>query len=328
MRTIRFADALREALVEEMTQDPNVILLGLDIRTGIWRMTRGLAKKFGEWRVLDTPISEAGFTDAAIGAAMHGLRPVVEYQVGDFAYLAFCQLANVAVKLRSMSGGQVRVPVTFRLTSSGGGHGYAAQHADNVYPGLLNVGMKVIMPSNGYDAKGLLKQAIREDDPVAFLETGRLFAKQCEIPDEEYLLPLGKGVVRCQGADVTVVAVGFLVNEALKAAAEVKELGIGVEVIDPRTLFPLDMDIILESVAKTGRVIIADDANQTCGFGAEVAALLAGGEGLWHLKEPILRMSRPVVPVPLSPPLEEMVYPQASHIKNAVLKLIGERSVD
>ena len=325
MRTVRFADALREALVEEMTQDPNVIMLGLDIRTGIWRMTRGLAEEFGKWRVLNTPISEAGFTDVAIGASMHGLRPVIEYQTGAFAYLAFCQLANVAAKLRYMSGGQVSVPVTFRLASSGGGHGYAAQHSDNVYPGLLNVGMKVCMPSNAYDAKGLLKQAIREDDPVVFLETGRLFSRKCEIPDEEYLLPFGKGVVRCQGADVTVVAVGYLVTEALKAAAELKEMGVGVEVIDPRTLFPLDMDIILESVGKTGRVVIADDTNQTCGFGAEVAALLTGGEGFWYLKGPILRVNRPVLPAPLSPPLEEMMYPQAVHIKNAVLKSIQEK---
>lgn len=321
-RKIRFLQAINEALLQEMERDSDVLVLGEDQRFALMGATAGLLERFGPDRVLDTPISEAGFTGMAVGLAMAGKRPVVEYQITTLPYVAMDQLVNQAMKMRAMTGGQVKVPMVVRLISSGAGFGLAQQHSDHLYPMLLNAGMKVILPSTPYDMKGLLISAIRDDDPVISFETNRIIASRGDVPEETYAIPLGKAEVKRPGRDVTVVATGMLVPEALKAAEVLAGQGIELEVVDPRTLLPLDRETILASVARTGRCIVADDSNRTCGFAAEVVSVVAD-EGFESLKAPVKRVTRADVPVPFAKHLEAMVLPTAAGIVETVEALLG-----
>ncbi|MBI1736985.1 MAG: alpha-ketoacid dehydrogenase subunit beta [Candidatus Rokubacteria bacterium] len=308
MRQIRFLEALREALREEMRRDSRVIVLGEDVRHSLRGVTKGLVDEFGRDRVVDTPISEAGFTGLATGAAMAGLRPVVEYQINSLVFVAFDQLVDQAQKLRYMMGGQGTIPVTYLLPASGSRPATAGQHSDHPYPLLMHMGMKSVMPSTPHDAKGLFKAAIREDDPVFVFAPAALAAMKGPVPEDDYIVPLGRAEVRREGRDLTVIAVGPLVPEALAAAEILEREGVSVEVVDPRSLLPLDAGTLVASARKTGRVVVFDDSNRTCGFGAELAALMA--DEAWDaLRAPIRRVTRADVPVPFSPVLEREVLP-------------------
>ncbi len=313
MREIRYLEALSEALREEMRRDPTVIILGEDVRHSLRGVTKGVLEEFGPNRIFDTPISEAGFTGLATGAAMAGLRPVVEYQINALIFVAFDQLVDQAQKLRYMMGGQGRIPVTYLVPASGASRGLAGQHSDHPYPLLLHMGMKAVMPSTPRDAKGLFKAAIREDDPVVVFAPAALLPLKGPVPEEEYTIPLGQAEVKREGTDLTIVAVGPLVPETLKCAETLAAEGIAVEVVDPRSLLPLDRGTLLSSVRKTGRVILFDDSNLACGYSAELAAVIA--EEAWEsLRAPVRRLTRADVPVPFSPPLEAYVLPSRDRL--------------
>ncbi|MFQ5828795.1 MAG: alpha-ketoacid dehydrogenase subunit beta [Candidatus Methylomirabilia bacterium] len=308
MRQLRYLEALTEALREEMRRDSRVVVIGEDVRHSLRGLTKGIVGEFGQNRIFDTPISEAGYTGLATGSAMAGLRPVVEYQINALLFVAFDQLVDQAQKLRYMMGGQGTIPVTYLVVASGARRGLAGQHSDHPYPLLLHMGMKAVMPSTSKDAKGLLKAAIREDDPVVVFCPAPLLALRGPVPEEEYTIPLGEAEVKREGTDLTIVAVGPLVPEALKVAETLGAEGVSAEVVDPRSLLPLDRQILLGSVRKTGRVVIFDDSNRTCGFAAELAAVIA--EEAWEsLRAPIRRIARADVPVPFSLPLEAYVLP-------------------
>ncbi len=317
MREIRYIQAINEALREEMRRDPRVFVLGEDIRQGAFGQTKGLVQEFGETRVLDTPISENGFCGAAVGAAMNGLRPVVELMLSSFAYLAMEQILMEGARIRYTFGSQIQVPVTFRFLTGASGHN-GPQHSDQPYPMFMNnPGLKIVLPSTPFDMKGLLKQAIRDNDPVLVLESINLLGKQGSVPEGDYTVPFGQATLRKEGTDVTVVALLHLVDAALEAAQILEQEGVSVEVIDPRTLVPLDRRTILDSVAKTGRLVIADDSHRTCGAAAEIAAGVAD-EGFGFLKAPIKRVTRLDVPIPYSEPLEKYVLPNKDRICQAV----------
>lgn len=311
----RYVNAITLALQEEMRRDPDVFVIGEDVRAGAFGYTMGMLAEFGEERVINTPIAESGFCGAALGAAMHGLRPVVDLKISSFMYVALDPIINGAAKVRYMFGGQTKVPVVY-LCRSGAPGNNAAQHSDNLYPLLVNSpGLKVATPADAYDMKGLLKSAIRDDDPVVVLATVR--GASAPVPEEDYTIPLGQGVVKRPGTDVTVVATMHLVAEALSAAEALDKEGISVEVVDPRTLVPLDRELILASVAKTGRLVIADDSPKACGFAAEVAAQVAE-EAVGSLKAPVRRVTRLNVPIPYSTPMEKLVLPDRDKILAAV----------
>lgn len=322
VRKLRFMRALRDGLVEEMRRDPTTIVLGEDVTIGLMGVTTGLVDEFGSDRVFDTPLAELGFTGAAVGAAMDGLRPIVEYQISTLPYLAMDQLVNQAAKLRYMTGGQMSVPLVIRMASSGASGGVAAQHSDHNYPMLAHMGLKVVMPATPADAKGLLKAAIRDNDPVIFYEDAKLMGMRGDVPKQEYIVPLGKAAVPRTGKDVTVVGAGHMVVEALQVAEALAAEGVDVEVVDVRTILPLDTETILESAAKTGRVVVADDSNSFCGFAAEVAAVVAD-EAFSDLKGPVVRVARPTIPIPFSPPLEEAVLPGGKEIRAAIERLMA-----
>jgi acetoin:2,6-dichlorophenolindophenol oxidoreductase subunit beta len=323
MREIRYLEALSEALREEMRRDPRVIVIGEDVRHSLRGMTKGVLAEFGPNRILDTPISEAGFTGVATGAAMAGLRPVVEYQINALVFVAFDQIVDQALKLRYMMGGQGKIPVTYVLPASGWRPGLAGQHSDHPYPLMLHMGMKVAMPSTPADAKGLFTAALREDDPVMVFAPAGLLAQRGPVPEGEVVMPLGKAEVRRAGTDLTIIAIGPLVPEALKAADELSTQGISAEVVDPRTLLPLDRDTILASVRKTGRVVIFDDSNRTCGFAAELAAIVAD-EAFDALKGPVKRHTRADVPMPFAPPLESYVVPQRDRLVSECRRMLAK----
>lgn len=313
MRDIRYLEALTEALREEMRRDPTVVVIGEDVRHSLRGITKGILDEFGPDRIFDTPISEAGFTGLATGAAMAGMRPVVEYQINALIFVAFDQLVDQAQKLRYMMGGQGRIPVTYLVAASGARRGLAGQHSDHLYPLLVHMGMKAVMPSTPRDAKGLFKAAIREDDPVMVFAPAALLPVKGPVPEGEYTIPLGQAEVKREGNDLTIVAVGPLVPEAFKCAETLSSEGISAEVVDPRSLLPLDRETILSSVRKTGRVILFDDSNRTCGYAAELAAIIA--EEAWDsLRAPIRRLTRADVPVPFSPPLEAYVLPSRDRL--------------
>ncbi|KUM26654.1 hypothetical protein AU467_20155 [Mesorhizobium loti] len=319
MRQLRFLQAMNEAYHQAMSADESVIILGEDIRGGIRGETKGLQSAFGDSRVLDTPISEAAFTGFATGAALAGLRPIVQFQVPSLIYVAFDQLVNQAAKMRLMLGGQANLPITYTLMVSGSRGGNAGQHSDNPYPYLLHAGFKVVCPSNAYDAKGLMVQAIREDDPVVFIASAMSLPQKAQVPEEIYSLPFGRGDIKREGSDVTVVAIGHLVPEALSVAEAVSQKhGISVEVWDPRTLLPLDRDGLLKSVRKTGRVVIYDDTNRTCGFAAELSAIV-GELAFSSLKAPVKRVTRADVPMPFNLALEAAVLPKPQQLEDAIL---------
>ena len=318
-----YIQAIQEALREEMRRDDTVFVIGEDVRASLMGTTGGLVDDFGLKRVVNTPISEAGFTGLATGAAMAGLRPVVEYEINTLQYVAMDQLANQMARLRYMMGGQLNIPVTVRVAGAGGAPGMAAQHSDSTWAQLIHVGLKVVVPSTPYDVKGLLKTAIRADDPVVIYEPVALYAMRGEVPEDEYLVPLGVADVKRPGTDVTVVATGHLVAEALKAADELAaSQHLSVEVVDPRTLYPLDVETILASVRKTGRLVVADDGYRFCSFASEVAAI-ASEQAFDALKAPIRRVTRPMVPVPNSLPLFQEVTPTGARIAAAISAVAG-----
>lgn len=303
MRKLRYLEAIAEGVRAAMAEDETVFVLGEDVRQSLRGVTRGLFDEFGPDRVLDTPISEAAFTGFATGAAMAGYRPIVEYQISALIYVAFDQLVDQAQKIRFMTGGQVKIPVTYIVPGVGPRRGLAGQHSDQPYPYLVHAGIKLVLPATAADARGLITSAIRDDDPVFFWAPAALMGARDDVEDVPEPIPLGKGRVHRDGTDVTIVATGHLVPQALKVAADLQGDGISAEVWDPRTLLPLDREGLAHSVEKTGRLVIFDDSNRFCGYAAEIAAFAA--EELWSsLKHPIKRLTRSDVPVPFSLPLE------------------------
>ena len=321
MRQIRYLKAVTEALEQEMEHNKNVLVIGEDVRHSARGDTIGFFKKFGPDRVMDTPISEQGLHAIAIGAAMMGLRPIVEYQISEFIFFAFEQLVDQAQKFHYLSGGRIKVPITLLVTASGAIGSTSGQHSDHAYPYVLHSGMKVVIPSTPHDAKGLIVSAIRDDDPVMVFLPQFLLGVKGEVPEDLYETPMGLGEVKREGNDITVIATGHLVPIAVEVAGELEKDGLSIEVIDPRTLLPLDIEIIKNSVGKTGKVVVFDDSNRTCGFAAEVSAVLAE-ECFEIIKKPIIRITRADVPVPFSPAMENFMLPNKNKLANAIKKLI------
>ncbi len=325
---VTYAEAIREALREEMLRDENVLIIGEDVGVygGAFGVTRGLVHEFGEERVRDTPISEAAIAGTAGGAAVTGLRPVAEIMFMDFTTIAMDQIVNQLAKIRYMFGGMASVPMVLR-TPAGAGTGAAAQHSQSLEAFFTHVpGLKVVMPSMPYDAKGLLKSAIRDDNPVIFVEHKLLYKQKQEIPDEEYTIPIGVGDVKREGSDATVVATSKLVIDALEAAKALQEEGISIEVIDPRTLVPLDERLIIESVKKTGRALVVHEAVKRGGFGAEIASAIAESEAFDYLDAPMKRLGGAPTPIPYNRNLERAAVPQVQDIVVGVRELLGKRS--
>jgi len=320
---ITYREALRQALTEEMRQDPTVFLLGEDIGrywNGAFKVTAGLAEEFGEDRVRDTPISESAIIGAAVGAAITGMRPIAEIMFGDLTALAMDQIANQAAKIHYMFGGQAKVPLVIR-TPFGGGVNIAAHHSQSLEAWFMHVpGLHVALPSTPYDAKGLLKTAIRSDNPVVFCEHKLLYSLEGLVPEEDYTIPFGVAEVKREGSDVTIVATMFMVNKSLQAAEILEKDGISVEVVDPRTLVPLDKATIIDSVKKTGHLVIVSEDCKTCGVTAEIAAMIAE-EAIDYLDAPIKRVAKPDTPIPFSPPLEKEIIPDQESIVDAVKQI-------
>jgi pyruvate dehydrogenase E1 component beta subunit len=336
MAKMSIAEALRQALREEMARDPRVFCIGEDIGIkggfgGAFTVTLGLSDEFGHERILDTPISETGIAGVAIGAAIAGLRPTADVQYGDFLFCMMDQLANQAAKMTYMSGGTVKVPLVMRAPVGATSRG--AQHAQSLEAFFTHIpGLKVLAPSTAYDAKGLLKSAVRDDNPVLFFEHKLLYGSKGprsergaispigEVPDEEYLVPIGESVIRREGRDITIVGKLLTVYRALAAAEQLAQEGIEAEVIDPRTLVPLDKELILESVRKTGRLVIVEEDNLTGGWAADIAAIVAEEVFFW-LDAPIKRVSAPDTPVPFAPVMEQFYVPSEERVIQAVKSL-------
>ena len=319
MRKISYLMAINEALSEEMMRDKNVVLFGEDVGIfgGCFGVTQGLFSKFGPERVKDTPISETAIIGLAVGSAATGIRPVAELMFMDFAGVAMDEILNQAAKMRYMFGGKAKLPLVIRMPY-GAGISAAAQHSQSLEAWFTHIpGLKVVMPSTPYDVKGLLKSSIRDDNPVIFLEHKVLYGVSGDVPEDEYLIPLGKADVKKEGKDVTVIATGMMVHKALEAASKLEEEGISIEVVDPRTLVPLDEEIILNSVKKTGRVVITHEAPKRSGFGAEIAATVVE-KGFPYLKKEIVRVCGKDTPVPFSPPLEQYYIPQTQDIVQGI----------
>jgi acetoin:2,6-dichlorophenolindophenol oxidoreductase subunit beta len=316
-KRMSYLDALQQAQIEELERDDRVIMMGEDLAV----YGDGKVIERFPTRIWSTPISETSFTGVGIGAAMTGLRPIVSLSIASFMYLASDPIINQAAKLRYMTGGQIQVPIVFRCAMYYGAS-IAAQHSDRPYPMFLNVpGLKIVCPTTPADIKGLLKTAVRTDDPVMIFEDSKLWPIKDEVPtDPNYLVPIGKAVIARPGSDVTLLAIGASMRPALEATKALADLGISVELIDPRTLKPLDMETILRSVAKTGRLVIVENAHRVCSLSAEVAATMAE-EGFQYLKRPIQRLTAPDVHVPFSPVLEDLMFPGKDQIVTAVTRV-------
>ena len=324
MREISYAEAIREALRQEMTRDDSVFLMGEDVGRygGAFGVSYGLIDEFGEERVRDTPISEAGIMGAATGAALVGMRPVAEIMFMDFTTIAMDQLVNQAAKLRFMFGGKAKVPLVLR-TPGGSGTGAAAHHSQTLEAWFVHVpGLKVVMPSTPYDVKGLLLASIRDDNPVVFVEHKLLYKTKGPVPEEEYTIPLGVAEVKRPGRDLTIVATSIMVPRALEAAESLAEEGIEAEVVDPRTLKPLDEETIIKSVIKTGRLLIVHEACRTGGVGAEIAASIVDSEAFDYLNAPVKRLAGLDIPVPYNRNLERHMVPQVEDIAAAARGLL------
>jgi len=323
MRELTYAEALREGLRQAMTADPSVFLLGEDIGVygGAFGVTAGLVQEFGEQRVIDTPISEAGIAGACVGAALTGMRPVGEIQFMDFVTLSMEQLVLQAAKVRFMFGGKASVPMVLRMPG-GSGTGAAAQHSESLENWFVHVpGLKVVMPSSPYDAKGLLLAAIDDNNPVIFVEHKLLYKTKGEVPEDMYRVPLSQTNIVRAGQHVTVVATSIMVNRALEAAAELAKEGIELEIVDPRTLKPLDDAPIIESVKKTGRALVVHEAVEMGGFGGEIVARIASSEAFDYLEAPIRRLAGLDIPIPYNRELERATVPQAADIIREARKL-------
>ncbi|HYM92124.1 MAG TPA: alpha-ketoacid dehydrogenase subunit beta [bacterium] len=324
MRELTFGQAIKEALAEEMRRDPSVFVIGEDVAEAgtVFRVLAGLVDEFGRERVIDSPISEAGITGLGVGAAMTGMRPVVDIMFGDFITLAMDQIVNQAAKVHYMSGGKLRVPLVIR-TTMGATRRSAAQHSQSLYAWIAHVpGLKVVLPSTPADAKGLLKSAIRDDSPVVFFEDKMMYQLKGPVPEGEYTVPLGVADVKRAGADVTIVATSSMVHVALDAAARLEGEGIGAEVVDPRTLLPLDAATLVASAKKTGRVIVVDEGYGQYGVTGEIASVITEG-AFDHLDAPVRRMGAMNVPIPFSPVLEDQTVPTATAVADAARHLCG-----
>jgi pyruvate/2-oxoglutarate/acetoin dehydrogenase E1 component len=322
-RTLTFAQAINEALAEELRRDPLVFIVGEDVAEAgtPFKVLSGLVDEFGPERVLDSPISEAGITGLGVGAAMTGMRPVVDIMFGDFLTLVMDQLANQAAKTHYMSGGNLSVPLTLR-TTMGATRRSAAQHSQSLHAWVAHVpGLKVVLPSEPADAKGLLKTAIRDDNPVVFIEDKMDYALKGEVPDGDVVIPFGVADVKSPGEDVTIVATSSMVRVALAAAEQLEADGISAEVIDPRTLVPLDRDALVRSAQKTGRAIVVDEGHRGYGASAELAAVIAEG-AFWSLDAPVRRLAALDVPVPFSPPLEDASVPTPDLVVQTARELV------
>ncbi|WP_034322381.1 alpha-ketoacid dehydrogenase subunit beta [Bacillus zhangzhouensis] len=324
MREISYLEAVREAMSQEMRENQDVFILGEDIGVygGAFGVTRGMIEEFGPERVRNTPISEAAIAGGAVGAALTGMRPILELQFSDFITIAMDQLVNQAAKTRYMFGGKGKVPLVVR-TPAGSGTGAAAQHSQSLEAWMAHIpGLKVVQPSTAYDAKGLLKAAMNDDNPVIFYEHKLLYKTIGEVPEEQYSIPLGKADVKRSGKDVTIVATAIMVHKALEAAKELEAEGIDVEIIDPRTLVPLDEETIIESVKKTGKCIVVHEAVKRGGYGGEIASMIAESEAFDYLDAPIKRLGGLAVPIPYNPTLEKAVIPQVPDIIEAAKELV------
>jgi acetoin:2,6-dichlorophenolindophenol oxidoreductase subunit beta len=332
IKTIR--QALNDTLRYEMRRDPTVIVMGEDVvggaggggqedvYGGVFGVTKGLVQEFGRNRVIDTPISESAFIGAGAGAACTGLRPVVDLMFFDFIGVCFDQIYNQAAKFRYMFGGKQQTPLVIR-GMVGAGLRSGAQHSNMLHPMVTMVpGLKVVMPSNAYDAKGLLITAIRDNDPVIFLEHKTLYETACEVPDEEYSIPFGEANFTREGTDVTIVAISAMVPRANRVADKLAKEGISVEVIDPRTVSPLDEESIIESVEMTGRLVVVDEASPRCGLASDIAGIVAE-RGFHALRAPVKMITPPHTPVPFAPELEDLYVPSEARIEKAVRDVLG-----
>ena len=321
-REITFGQAIREALGEELRRDSRVCILGEDVAEAgtPFKVLSGLVEEFGKERVIDTPISEAGFTGLAVGAAMTGLRPIVDIMFGDFITLTMDQMVNQAAKVHYMSGGKWRVPMVMR-TTLGATRRSAAQHSQSLHAWFSHIpGLKVILPSTPYDAKGLLKAAIRDENPCVFFEDKMMYKLKGPVPAEDYTIPLGVADVKRTGRDITLVATSSMVQVALGAATLLEEVGISAEVIDPRTTWPLDEETLITSARKTSRAIVIDEGYGRYGVTAEIASVIAEG-AFYDLDAPVKRMGAMHVPIPFSPPLEDVTVPTEQSVFEAASTL-------
>jgi pyruvate dehydrogenase E1 component beta subunit len=325
MREITFSQATNEALAEEMRRDNRVFIIGEDVaETGTpFRVLAGLVDEFGVERVIDSPISEAGITGICVGAAMTGMRPVVDIMFGDFITLTMDQMVNQAAKIHYMSGGKLNVPMVMR-TTLGATRRSAAQHSQSLHAWVSHApGLKVVVPSTPYDTKGLLKTAIRDENPVIFFEDKLSFQLKGNVPEGEYTIPFGVADIKREGSDITLVALSSMVDVALKAASELAELGISAEVVDPRTTLPLDHQTIIESAKKTSRAIVVDEGYEQYGVTAEIASVIADG-AFYYLDAPVKRMGAMNVPIPFSPALEDLTVPNAERVIEMAKMLCGK----
>jgi acetoin:2,6-dichlorophenolindophenol oxidoreductase subunit beta len=322
---IGFGDAVREAIAEEMRRDPTIVLMGEDVAEAgtTFKVLKGLVEEFGKERIIDTPISEAGFTGIGVGAAMTGMRPIVDIMFGDFLTLIMDQLVNQAAKIHYMSGGKWKVPLVIRATM-GATRRSAAQHSQSLHAWPSHIpGLKVVVPSTPYDAKGLMKSAIRDDNPVVFFEDKISYTKvKGPVPTEEYVVPLGVADVKREGRDISIIATSSMVQTALAAATMLEEVGVSVEVVDPRTTWPLDEKTLIESVKKTSRCIVMDEGYGRYGVSAELAAVVAQG-AFYNLDAPVTRLTALHVPIPFSPSLEDVTVPTEPQVVELAKKLCG-----
>lgn len=317
-----FLQAIRDAQYEEMVHDKNVFVMGEDVEANMFGTTTGMIEEFGAERVRDTPIAEAGMAGVAAGAAMVGMRPIVDFTIAPFLYPAMDQIVSIISKSRYLYGGQAKVPVVLRANMIYG-NGNAAQHSDRPYSMFMHMpGLKIIVPSSAYEMKGLMKTAIRDDDPVLSFEDASLWSMKSEIPDEEYLIAFGKANIRRKGTHCTVVGIGAMANIASEAAEDLAGDNIEIEVIDPRTLAPLDTTSILESVAKTGRLVIVDCSFGRCSAASEISAIVSD-EGFWDLRAPIVRVTTENTHIPFSPTAEKGLYPSKEKVIAAVKRTMN-----
>ncbi|MBX9962634.1 MAG: alpha-ketoacid dehydrogenase subunit beta [Burkholderiales bacterium] len=320
----RLIQAINEALCEEMERDPRVILFGEDVKISLFGDTKGLAERFGEQRVRNTPIAETAMSGMAVGAAAAGYRVVCHMMFANFLYTGFDAIANQAAKLHYMTAGQIKLPIVY-MAVMGAGRSAGAQHSDVPYPMLMNLGgIKVVVPSTPADAKGLLKAAIRDDNPVVFLQPARRGGEQGEVPEGEHVVPLGMADIKRPGTDVTIVAIGAMVRHALRGADILQQENISAEVVDPRTLFPLDVATILASVRRTGRLVVVDEARTTCSAASEIVAL-AAEQAFDRLAAPPRRVTVADVAIPYAPSLEKAVLPDEHTVVRAVREVVGAR---
>lgn len=327
MREITYTEAVREAMSEAMRENPDVFLMGEDIGIygGAFGVSRGMVEEFGEERVRSTPISESAIAGASVGAAMTGMRPIFEIQFSDFVTIALDQIVNQAAKIHYMYGGKAKIPLVMR-TPGGSGTGAAAQHSQSLENWTAHIpGLKVVQPATAYDAKGLLHAAIEDNNPVMFYEHKLCYRTSSDVPEGKYVIPLGVADIKHAGDDITIVATGIMVHKALEAAKQLAELNISVEVVDPRTLVPLDKQTIIDSVIKTGKAVVVTESVKRSGFSAELASVIVENESFDFLDAPVIRLAGKEVPIPYQPELEKLAVPQVEDIVEACVELMKGR---